>query len=57
MRETRITRPPTSHSNRELAEIFLALASTTIFSVMDGTKNVMQLRLRPALDEKPIFLS
>ena len=54
-RETRIARPPTSHRNRELPEIFLALASTTVFSVMDGPKNVMQLRLRPAQDKKPIF--
>src|SRR3954469_25211887 len=54
-RETHITRPPTSHRNRELPEIFLALASTMVFSVMDGPKNVMQLRLRPAQDEKPIF--
>src|SRR3954466_16275371 len=54
-RETRIARPPTSHRNRELAEIFLAIASTIVFSVMDGPKNVMQLRLRPAQDEKPIF--
>ena len=36
-------------------DIFLALASTTVFSVMDGPKNVMQLRLGPAQDEKPIF--
>ena len=56
-RETRIARPPTSHRNRQLPEIFLPLASTTGFSVMDGPKNVMQLRLRPAQDEKPIFLS
>ena len=55
MRETHIARAPTSHYNRELPEIFLALASTMIFSVMDGPKNVMQLRLRPAQDEKPIF--
>ena len=53
-RETRIARPPISHRNRELPEIFLSLASTTGFSVMDGPKNVMQLRLRPAQDEKPI---
>jgi hypothetical protein len=46
---------PTTHRNRELPKIFLALASTMIFSVMDGPKNVMQLRLRPAQDEKPIF--
>ena len=46
---------PTTHFNRELAEIFLPLASNTVFSVMDGPKNVMQLRLRPAQDEKPIF--
>ena len=46
---------PTTHRNRELPDIFLALASTTVFSVMDGPKNVMQLRLRPAQDEKPIF--
>ena len=46
---------PTTHRNRELPEIFLALASTMGFSVMDGPKNVMQLRLRPAQDEKPIF--
>src|SRR3989337_2533126 len=26
-----------------------------IFSVMDSPKNVMQVRLRPAQDEKPIF--
>ena len=36
-------------------KIFLPLASTTVFSVMDGPKNVMQLHLRPAQDEKPIF--
>ena len=54
-REMCIARPPTTHCNRELPEIFLALASTTVFSVMDGPKNVMQLRLRPAQDEKPIF--
>src|SRR6266536_4696500 len=46
---------PTTHRNRELRDIFLALASTTIFSVMDGPKNVMQLHLWPAQDEKPIF--
>ena len=45
----------TTHYNRELLEIFLALASAMIFSVMDGPKNVMQLRLRPAQDGKPIF--
>jgi hypothetical protein len=46
---------PTTHRNRELPEIFLALASTMIFSIMDGPKNVMQVRPRPAQDEKPIF--
>jgi hypothetical protein len=46
---------PTTHRNRELREIFLALASTMIFSIMDGPKNVMQVRPRPAQDEKPIF--
>ena len=46
---------PTTHRNQELPEIFLDLASTMIFSVMDGPKNIMQLRLRPAQDEKPIF--
>jgi hypothetical protein len=46
---------PTTHRNRELPDIFLALASTTIFSIMDGPKNVMQVRLQPAKDEKPIF--
>ena len=51
MREMCIARPPTTHRNRELPEIFLALASTTVFPVMDGPKNVMQLRLRPAQDE------
>ena len=35
--------------------IFLPLASTTVFSVLDGPTNVMQLLLRPAQDEKPIF--
>ena len=45
----------TTHHNRELPEIFLALASTTIFYIMDGPKNVMQVRLRLAQDEKPIF--
>ena len=55
MRETRIARPPTTHHNRELTEIFLALASTMVSSFMDGPKNVMQLRLRAAQDEKPIF--
>ena len=53
MRETCIARPPTTHRNRELLDIFLALASTMGFSVMDGPKNVMQLRLRPAQDENP----
>ena len=46
---------PTTHRNREHPGIFLALASTTVFSVMDGPKNVMQVRLRPAQDEKPIL--
>ena len=46
---------PTTHHNQELLEIFLALTSTTIFFVMDGPKNVMQVRLRPTQDEKPIF--
>ena len=55
MREMRIAQAPTSHRNRELPEIFLALASTTSLSIMDGAKNVMQLHLRPAQDEKPIF--
>ena len=50
----RIARPLTSHRNRELSEIFLPLTSTMVFSVMDGPKNVMQLHLRPAQDEKPI---
>ena len=54
-RETRIARPPAAHRNRELPEIFLALASTTVFSIMDGPKTVMQLHLQPAQDEKPIF--
>ena len=45
---------PTTHRNRELTEISLTLASTMIFSVMDNPKNVMQLRPRPAQDEKPI---
>ena len=55
MRETRIARPPTTHHNWELPDIFLALASTMVFSVMDGPKNVMQLCLRPAQEENPIF--
>ena len=55
MRETRIARPPTSHRNQELPKIFIALPYTMVFSVMDGPKNVMQLRLRPAQDENPIF--
>ena len=42
-RETRIARPPTSHRNWQLPEIFLPLASTMVFSVMDGPNNVMQL--------------
>ena len=29
---------PTNHRNREHLDIFLALASTTVFSVMDGPK-------------------
>ena len=45
----------TTDRNWEHPDIFLALASTVVFSVMDGPKNVMQLRLRPAQDEKPIF--
>ena len=53
--QTRIARPPTTHRNRGLPDIFRALASTMVFSVMDGPKNVMQLRLRPAQDEKSIF--
>jgi hypothetical protein len=32
---------PITHRNQELPEIFLALASSMIFSVMDGPKNVM----------------
>src|SRR3954465_14030662 len=55
MRETCNARPPTSDRNRELPGIFLALASTMVFSVMDGPKNVLQLRLLPAQDEKPIL--
>ena len=54
MMETRIARPPTTHLNWELPKIFLALASTTVFPVVDGPNNVMQLCLRPAQDEKPI---
>ena len=46
---------PTTHRNREHPDIFLALASTTVLSIMDGPKNVMQLCLWPAQDEKPIF--
>ena len=46
---------PTTHPNGELPGIFLALASTMVFPVMDRPKNVMQLRLQPAQDEKPIF--
>ena len=46
---------PTTHRNREHPDIYLALASTTVISVMDGPKNVMQLRLLPAQDEKPIL--
>ena len=55
MTEMRIARPPTTHRNQELPEIFLPLASTTVFSIMDSPKNVMQLHLRPAKDEEPIF--
>ena len=54
-RASRIARPPATHRNRGLTDIFRALASTTVFSVMDDPKNVMQLRLRPAQDEKSIF--
>ena len=46
---------PTTHHNLELPDIFLALASTMVFSVMDGPKNVRQLRLWHAQDEKPIL--
>ena len=46
---------PTTHRNREYPGIFLALASSTVLSVMDGRKNAIQLRLRPSQDEKPIF--
>ena len=46
---------PTTHRNRELPKILFALTSTTIFPVIDGPKNVMQVRLRPAQDKKPIF--
>ena len=45
----------TTHHNQELPEIFLALASTMICSVMNCPKNVMQVRPLPAQDEKPIF--
>ena len=48
---------PTTHRNWELPEIFLALASTMIFSIMDGPKNAMQVRPRPAQDKKAHFLS
>ena len=46
---------PTTHRSREHPDIFLALASTMVFSVMDSPKNVTQLHLRPAQDDKPIF--
>ena len=46
---------PTTHRNPEHPDIFLALASTTVFSIMNDPKNVMQLRLRLAQDEKPIL--
>ena len=46
---------PTTHRNRELPEIFVALASTMIFSVMDGPKNAMQVHPLPAHDEKSII--
>ena len=46
---------PTTQGNREHLDIFLALACTMGFSVMDGPKNVMQLRPRPAQEEKRIF--
>jgi hypothetical protein len=38
----------TTHRNQELLDIFLTLASTMIFSIMDGPKNVMQVRPLPA---------
>ena len=38
----------TTRRNQELPEIFLALASTMNFSIIDSPKNVMQVRLRPA---------
>ena len=47
--------PEHTHRNRELPEIFLTLASTMVFSVMDGLKNVMQLLLQPTQDENPIL--
>ena len=46
---------PTTHRNRELPDIFLALTSTMIFNTMDGPKDVMQVRHRLAQDEKSIF--
>ena len=47
---------PNTHHKRELPDIFLPLASTTVFSIMDGPTNVMQLRLqRPG--RKAQFLS
>src|SRR3954466_3010839 len=45
-------RPPTVTGN---SPNFPPLASTMVFSVMDGPKNVMQLRLRPSQDEKLFF--
>ena len=46
---------PTTHRNREHPNIFLALVSTTVFSIMDDPKNVMQVHHRPTEDEKPFF--
>ena len=47
---------PTTHRNQDHPDIFLALASTMVFSIIDGPKNVMHLRLRPAKDEMPFFV-
>ena len=51
VREKRASLGPDHPPYRELPDIFRALASTTVFSVMDGPKNVMQPRLRPRLKE------
>ena len=47
---------PNTHRNREHPDIFLALASTTVFSVMDGPKMSCSCVSGPARMKSPFFV-